>query len=81
MKTLPLQFVSRALSGIEQLSPKERADHYDLAADILTTFAPPGACAEEAAAAHKAAKSIREAESAQLLFKGMLQPTSGEATR
>ncbi len=81
MNSLPLQFVSRALCGIEQLPPKERADHYDLAADILSAFATPGTCTQEAAAAHKAAESIREAESAQLLFKGMLQPASTEGAQ
>lgn len=77
MNSLPLHFVRRALTGIEELPPKERADHFDLAGDILTTFGNPGTCTQEAEAARKAATTIREAESAQLLLKEMLQPAKG----
>ncbi len=68
MKQLPLNFVSRALNGIDQLPPQERADHYDFAASVLAASHP-----SQAAAAARAAQDLREAESSQLIFKSLLR--------
>lgn len=67
MNDLRLSFVSRALDGIDQLPPSERADYYMVAACILINTHP-----QQAEAAATAANNLREAESAQLHFRALL---------
>jgi hypothetical protein len=72
MSQLHLNFVARALTGIESLPPSERADHYDLAAQILTEAPSDPIVSAAAAAARTHANNLREAEMSQLHFRALM---------
>lgn len=68
MKNLIVQFCQRALSETRDLSAGERADYYDLAADILRLYD----MTSMTQAARIAARDLREAEASQLQFQALL---------
>lgn len=74
MYNLRLNFVARALTGVETLPASERAGHYDLAAAVLASAGHEITdAAAEAARTH--AKDLREAEASQLHFRALLPLT------
>lgn len=58
----------RALAGIDQLYPTDRADVYEAVAEVMNSVHP-----EEAAEARRIADMLREAESAKMKFSALLQ--------
>lgn len=61
-------FVQRAMNCADELPTGSRADLYEIAADLLSR----AGSHNEAEAATTAAKNLREADSAQLLFRNLL---------
>lgn len=77
MREAILELMSRSFDGAERLSPMQRADLYEAAARLLEGTTPDLNLLDHAAAADRAARSLRDAEAHQLVFTQILQGKEG----
>ena len=77
MNDLALAFCESALSNVEAMNPAERADFFEFAAGVLAR----AKYTTEAAAAHGAARALREEEARQLIFRAVMDAANAPALR